>query len=257
MKKQKYDIIYPLGMTCAAAHQMKTFALRKFSGPFDWLMGADLEKRVRLVLSDFEDWMRTEDFETLPWEGGSHRAYVNKRTSIVYRHDFPAAVPVEDSIDEVRAKYERRIKRFYEEIRNARRALLVCMSGRGGNLGMEKDDVVRLADMLRAKLGRKVNLLLIEHRADILEPKQVKLREYVTLWQMRVYETEPRDDEWWGRVGWRGNTEWLRPVLERYELRGPRPMWWRRKGVIKLLCAFLPLRRWRQYLRTYIERDFD
>lgn len=178
--------------------------------------------------------------EALAEVSGEHRLYRNKRTNFLYVHDFPKDRAFEESFDEVRKKYERRVRRLYEEIEKARRALLICI-GEGGDM-----DYVRLADMLRERCGKKVDLLVIEHHDDIASPEMQQLCGYVEVWRLRVYDPpEARDEEWWA-----GNSEFLRPVLSRYAIHVP---WWRRKMVIKVLCAFVPLPKWRKKLRGMIQ----
>lgn len=43
--KKVYDVVYSIGDSCSTALYMKKYLQRKYSGPFDWLAGADFERR--------------------------------------------------------------------------------------------------------------------------------------------------------------------------------------------------------------------
>ncbi len=126
----EFDYVVPIGEACFVATFLKNLNVREFSAPFDWVMGANLETRLELILNEFKDFLNIEDLVcvTKQVEDGllaegltdfptKHEIYENRRTGISHNHDFLRDTPLEESFPEAKEKYNRRIERFLDLMR--------------------------------------------------------------------------------------------------------------------------------------------
>ena len=125
-----YDFIFSIGSACSCTEVLRAAGLQYASFPFDWITVRDRPNDIRhkadAICAGFQDWFNREDFEyagTKPWHLKDF--YRNRRTSIVYHHDFPKGVPFETAYPTVRARYDRRISRLFRCIRSSKTVLLV------------------------------------------------------------------------------------------------------------------------------------
>ena len=90
------------------------------------MTGGDFIGRVELLVSDFKDYFNQQDLVFYPeWKEPKKNVYQNRRTQIIFPHDFPLDIPFETSYPDVKEKYNRRISRLIKNIENAKRVLIV------------------------------------------------------------------------------------------------------------------------------------
>ncbi len=124
--RKKYDFAFSLGATCPSTEVLRKLFLQHASFPFDWLFGSTFLGRIDILLDHFEHWLDIEDLEKKYTEANiSKDAYYNKRTGITFNHDFPAGVPLAESLPLVVEKYRRRIDRLFYEIERANSILVL------------------------------------------------------------------------------------------------------------------------------------
>ena len=86
---KKYDCVISIGAACFVPDALKHLKVRKFSGPFDWMYGSNVETRLKCVYDEFNNYFDYKDFEYLEVNKDNGKAiYKNKKTGIVYNHDF-------------------------------------------------------------------------------------------------------------------------------------------------------------------------
>lgn len=130
-----YDFVFGLGRACACTQTLRKAGLQHLSLPWDWIAvdfdntAPDLLDRVNIICNDFKDWFNIEDFVYRgPVAGPGKDHYHNNRSGVVFLHDFPKGVPLEESFPAIRDKYDRRVKRFVQLIKEAKQPILiVCM----------------------------------------------------------------------------------------------------------------------------------
>lgn len=231
----KYDLIYSLGADCAGAEYLKRHKLRLVSGPFDWLRGNSFEKRMELILNDFDDFLNLKDFVKLPkdeevWVDDSNDYYKNVSTEFYHYHDFAKEVPIEQSIDAVRAKYEKRILRFYDKIIRAKNPLLVWLSH---NQKTENEVIKDLAGKLEEKTGRRINFLLIENDDEIIGVREVSIAPNIKKYKLR---TKAFDSE--GNVTTLGNIAELDKLFSKIKI--STSLWHKlKRGILRLVSLFI------------------
>lgn len=124
-----YDLIFSLGAACSCTQTLRKNGLQLASYPFDWLFGSSFEKRIDMLVSDFEGFLKQEDLEYTNANNGLARhlcdIYYNKTSDITFNHDFPAGVPLAESYKKVNEKYLRRSRRLISQIEASRRILAV------------------------------------------------------------------------------------------------------------------------------------
>lgn len=94
--------------------------------------------------------------------------YRDEKSKVVFFHDFPLGVPLDESFDAVKAKYDRRIANFYAKIASVDRTLLVFHT-RSDHPSDE--EMISALDRLRKKLGPQVDLLVIEDVPKLTTPE--------------------------------------------------------------------------------------
>ncbi len=194
----EYDYVVPIGEACFVATFLKNLDVRQFSAPFDWVMGANLEVRLNIILHEFHQFMNIEDFEcvTKTVEDGliaqgltefptEHEIFYNKRTGIYHNHDFLRNLPLEESFSEAKEKYDRRIERFLELLKGESRILFFYADMPKPNVQRADQDkltelLVRLNMHFRAA---DIHLLYFHHTQNPMEDikmlnKYIELGEY-------------------------------------------------------------------------------
>jgi len=131
MMKIKYDLVLGLGNACSCSQILRAAGLQLLSFPFDWIVYDheelhDLCARANMILNNFSGWLEKKDLAfkcRVDWH--SKDVYSNTRTHVIFNHDFPKLMPLEETFYDVHEKYDRRIRRLYQCIKKARRILLV------------------------------------------------------------------------------------------------------------------------------------
>ncbi|MBP5296759.1 MAG: hypothetical protein J6Y94_05455, partial [Bacteriovoracaceae bacterium] len=131
--KTKFDLVVSLGEDCACSSYLRRCKLQNFSYPFDWLMSAPCKSRLDLILNNFADFFNKEDLSPLekPKTGIVDEKcdyYADKRYGFHFLHDFRIGEPFDSEYLRVKARFERRIKRMYEQIAAAKNILFVWWS---------------------------------------------------------------------------------------------------------------------------------
>lgn len=123
---KKYDFVFGLGYACACSQSLRSAGLQLLSLPWDWVTsdiktpGPDLQQRVDIIASGFAWWFEEEDLKFVRKNPESGKdLYINKRTKIIYPHDFPPDIPLHEAYPAIKAKYDRRVKRFLQLLSKA------------------------------------------------------------------------------------------------------------------------------------------
>ena len=164
----EYDFVASIGYDCHCATMLRREGLRSCSSPLDWLTAAPLEVRLKLVETHFAGFLEKPNLRRLekepdaPGKGNDH--YEDAATGLRFFHDFRETLPFDDAYAQVKAKYDRRIARLYENVRKARRTLFVwCDPARP----LAEDARAAAEARLRAAFpGCDVRLLAVASDAD-------------------------------------------------------------------------------------------
>ena len=115
-----------LGSSCSVAYQLQNLKLKKESLPFDWVRANDISFVLQLIKNNFSGFLDNleyiKDDEKFPYINNDElfdnikekHTKIYKNQYIGFYHDFKENT----SFEEVKEKYDRRIKRFYDIIKN-------------------------------------------------------------------------------------------------------------------------------------------
>jgi len=157
--KNSYDYIFSLGDACFTANALRLAKLRFSAGPFDWLCGANLETRIDLILNNFDNFINFDDFDSFP---GNPGGYKNKRTGLIFLHDFEATDNFDEKFKSVRTKYLRRIERLLKCLASGRRILLIYVSAN------ENIDGVKCAiKNVHKQFGNNIDFMFIKTNQNV------------------------------------------------------------------------------------------
>lgn len=186
--KNKFDFVVSIGQGCASTSYLRRCNLQNFSYPFDWIAGPPFDMITDFIINGFQDFLNIEDLEPyILKEGhvnnGPYNLYRNKRNNYHHFHDFPKNIPLEESFKNVREKYDRRIKRFYDNINSSNKILFVWFS----HFTPHEDEVfIESCKKLRNHFADKeIYLLVIENsmekKKELFEDGHLLILNYDTL----------------------------------------------------------------------------
>ena len=120
--KRKFNHIISLGSFCSVAMELEKKGLRPASYPFDWLIDDEFDKVLALIENNFKDFL---DPASMSRENRPE-VYFNSKINVHFYHDFNAIDSLESQISVQQKKYDRRIKRLYEDIRQPTLFIRYC-----------------------------------------------------------------------------------------------------------------------------------
>ena len=137
------------------------------SFPFDWITirdrPSDIRFRADVVCDDFRDWFNGDYFEFAggkPWHPKDF--YRNTKTGIIFNHEFPKGVPFAESFPPAKARYDRRIARFFRCIGESKRVLAVRLDRPDQEYPTSEDDCRYARRRLSEKFpGVRFDVLLL------------------------------------------------------------------------------------------------
>lgn len=114
--------IVSLGYFCGIAQELERTGYRSYSLPFDWLITRDLPNILNIIANNFEYFLVNENLyqEDVP----SH--YFDPINKIHFFHDFAPTLPLDNQIDLVISKYQKRIIRLYDSIKKPTLFIRYC-----------------------------------------------------------------------------------------------------------------------------------
>lgn len=164
----KYDLVVSLGAPCQVAEQMNRHNLRVQAFPFDWTVLENVECLINAIENGFEDYFSLENMEVQKRHEHTYLVFDNKY-QVMSVHDFPI---VEDDDREkifsvypvFHEKMQRRIKRFYNEIKKSRRTLFIRYHA-------SHEDTIKLQKCLKAITNNHFALIVLNETQsrDLLE----------------------------------------------------------------------------------------
>jgi len=163
-----YDAVYSLGQWCATALVLKKHGLRSSSGPFDWLLGQDVELSVyaKMICSGFKGFLSESSLRCVGRNEAEHHIHYRcDRTGLSFLHDFTIGRTFLEEYPEVRAKYARRILRLLTLLSTDSRILFVHFCGEGHYC---ESQLVDALSTLRIRFpNAHIDLLVLECEKDV------------------------------------------------------------------------------------------
>ena len=186
--KNKFDFIVSIGHGCASTSYLRRCNLQNYSYPFDWIAGAPFNMITDYIVNGFQGFLNIEDLEPfVPADGSGDKRtmdlYRNKKNNYHHFHDFPKDTPLEESFGSVKEKYDRRIKRFYDNIDSSKKILFVWFSH---SIPQQDEIYVESCKKLRNHFSDKEIYMLVvdnskENKEELLEDGHLLILNYDTL----------------------------------------------------------------------------
>lgn len=170
--RKKYDLVFGIGEACSCSSTLRRVGLQKVSYPLDWLFGSNFMGRCNLLASKFENFI---DFQDLIFTGNNNLdknnlcdIYENKRNTLFFNHDFPTGVSLNDSYQHIKDKYDRRINRLLEQIKDVQNILIVYLeTPTTGHIVVPHDDIIKgYNNIIRAFPNKQIDLLYLSQRIE-------------------------------------------------------------------------------------------
>ena len=124
-----YDFIFGLGNACSCTQTLREADLQFLSFPFDWVILSktdDLRRRVETIANGFAGWFEKGDLRKIGvYAPGNRDIYLNEATGTVFNHEFRRNEDLDAVYPAVRAKYDRRIRRFLQLLSSSREILVL------------------------------------------------------------------------------------------------------------------------------------
>ena len=221
MKNKKFDVIYSLGFGCGMARLLQVAHLRTTSGPFDWIVGPDFDYRVNLTLNNFEGFFDKEDLEFVeksvsdyqPEDPNRHTdTYKNVKNGFVHPHDFMEGDNFEASYPIVLEKYNRRIERFYEYLKDTNKKVLLTYLSFSV---LDDKMITECYKKLIEKFGNHISLLIFNHQPnfDYNTIEKRYLDENLVIYDLNTVLYDEK-----GKLIVRSNKALIIPYLKKYKI---------------------------------------
>lgn len=182
-----YDFAFSLGFCCTCSEALRAEGLQYASAPFDWVGISSVLQAPRAIADDFADWFDRDLLDL--WDvrilgGFTTRVYRNRKTGVGFVHEFSNAEPIETHYDRERAKYDRRIARFRENLDAAHRVLAVYMELPDGRRATEAE-LIEARRLLSDKYpGKEFDLLYMYEDPSCPEWKEVSASDGIVVAKM-------------------------------------------------------------------------
>jgi hypothetical protein len=218
-----YDIIYSIGEDCACAAWLQSYNIRLTSGPFDWLCKAKLDVRFEYLLNRFQGFLNSPNDlqrEFNPTNDNNetyqHFIYNNVKDGFAFLHDFEKQYDndFKKSFNMVRKRIQRRIDRFYKNISDNEKILLVYLDiqNRYKDSNVDGDILKKYCENFCKSVKKEIDFLFIFHSDTIT--KSEKIANNVT--KITCYTKNSKDAE----PGWyQGNKTTIPKIFEKLKLK--------------------------------------
>lgn len=201
--KGNYDAIYSLGDLCLAALQLRKNNLRPFAGPLDWMSSPSLPSVSLLLKNQFNGYMDKSNLMPIGYSTGvdsteQYLCVTDTGYQIVSSHDFKASKNTFTNLatyPEVKAKFDRRVKKFLDILSTGKRILFIRTEG-------TFEEILQLESVLSQLVKNDFHILLVNHTDtnDLIEKD----------WPVEsVCAIELPDVE-----KWQGNDEYWRSIFK-------------------------------------------
>lgn len=169
-----YDEVVSLGKSCEVATQLRLKGIRKNAYPFDWLV-SPFDALESFIINEGVHFLDEDKLVFKEINPPNHPYYsvLDSYYGLESYHDFLGPDDIAQH-DKVRAKFDRRKKRFFDLLRSDNRILLI----RSGGTRQEAERLNNLLQMLYPNLD--YTLLVVSYREEFQVPWKIPRIEIFT-----------------------------------------------------------------------------
>jgi hypothetical protein len=174
-------IIYiSLGSDCAVAYQLDKYYLRRWSFPFDWIQINNIDDLCNILENGFSNFI---DFDFIEIKENPNDVYFNSKKQLskkklvhkLYKIIFPHEANEEHiNVEEIKEKYERRIKRFIDICKDKKIKKIFVRSDKKYNK-IKNDKLINSLD----KICINYQLINIDYSKYVCKDEFTWQREYI------------------------------------------------------------------------------
>jgi len=173
----KYDLIFSIGGACSCSQVLRKCRLQYYSYPYDWLFGADMPTRVKILANNFQDFINFEDLKDAGYDNKDKKnlceVYKNTRNGICFNHDFKYNKPLSQTYDAVKEKYKRRINRLISQIEKSKNVLVIYIQTPNNREEVDSAQLLECQKILKERFSKQnINLLYLYCNYDYKTPKR-------------------------------------------------------------------------------------
>ena len=176
---RKYDLVVSIGSCCKVSYNLRRYGLQLESFPFDWFRIPSIDVINDLFETDFKNFFREENLR-LHSKQPRFDEVDDLGTGICSVHDFDTNRSIHDCYPEVMEKFNRRIGRLKDKLKQAKTVLMVW--GAEKNF-VSDEEIVRQFTILQEKFApNKIDFLYlylpeekIEFERKMLSPDILKI----------------------------------------------------------------------------------
>ncbi len=148
--RKKHDLYISLGRGCYATQVLRALNLQFWSFPFDWVAGSNLNDRIKFLKEDFKGYLDQSEF-IYTHSDNAHDCYRNKKTDILFPHEFPVNIPLERSFKNFELKYKRRINRLNRLIKKSKYVCFLYIWTPGDERFYTDDELILAVETIQSK----------------------------------------------------------------------------------------------------------
>lgn len=162
----KYDLIFGIGGACSCSQILRKCHLQFYSYPYDWLFGADILTRAKILSDNYRRFIDFEDLEDAGYDNKDKNnlceVFHNKSNDIVFNHDFRYGKPINETYDKVKAKYDRRIQRQLDQIEHSDNVLVLYLQIPNDRKIVDNKNLIESHEILKDRFPQQnITLLYI------------------------------------------------------------------------------------------------
>lgn len=162
----KFDLIFSIGDTCAAAMYLDKLRLRTCSLPFDWNGLTKFIQRFDSLVTRFSGFLDKDNLDFVGGRFGDEKCdgYVDRVQGYCFAHDFPAHGNLDKDLPAVKEKYDRRCSRLLKLLDGGVDACMVWWSK--DKIVPDEDCICGLEKIRSAFPRSRVKVLVMENAVD-------------------------------------------------------------------------------------------
>ena len=221
MRKERFDLVFPLGAGCSCSIMLREKGLQLASFPLDWVWNVDLSASsgiratADILVGGFRNWFARENVERAPaYDSPNFLGYFDRGTRLYFTHDIAVGSDLERGYPSASAKYARRIDRFLKLLAGARRVLAVWVGDPRMEGAVDEGDIRYCLDAFQRAYPRAEFRVMAAHCVHGLRFEEMRVLrgegyECFSFDYRAVKDGEP---------SWEVRRDFFAPLLERFEV---------------------------------------
>lgn len=164
LSAEEYGRVISLGGQCQVAYQLKENHKRSESFPFDWIQST-FEGVYQFILEEGKNFLSKDH---LVFAGNKGNYVQDPYYQMLFLHDFESPSDFMKEYDFIKAKYDRRVNRFFQALNSEAPVLLI-------RLGITREQAALLSELIHTKYPRlNYTILALDHTEEIRENWNIK-----------------------------------------------------------------------------------